>query len=489
MEILEKLGKERVIIFFLLAFLVGGFVVRLYRFNNPILDWHAWRQADTSAVSRNFVTMGFDLLHPRFDDLSNVPNSINLENPHGYRFVEFPIYNVLQAKAFLWFGHFTLEEWGRLVSIFSALLSAIFLYCIGKKYASGVVGLFAAFFYLFLPFNIYYTRVILPDPLMVTTTLGALWFFSLWTEEKRMIKRWGFMVLTIVFAAAALLLKPFAIFFFLPMIVIAWNRWGWKFLLQAPLYGAFIFATLPLLWWRWWISHYPEGIPQSAWLFNEGNIRFTGAFFYWIFGRRIGELILGYVGAGIASVGILFLKGKKALFFLSFLFASLLYVSIVARGNVQHGYYQIPIVPSLALLMGLGSEIFIHPPKQFISRFVSYPLFVGLVLLTLSLSWYNVRNFFNINNPSLLVAGKAVDMLTPKNAKILAPLDGDTSFLYQTKRKGWASFEHSLPEMIKLGADYLVLANPNPKDYDIGKSYKIVSATNDYILFNLHEKP
>ena len=79
--------------FFLI--LIAGFVVRLYRFDNPIADWHSWRQADTSAVSRNFVQNGFDLLHPKFEDISNVPSG--LDNPNGYRFVEFPIYNAFQA--------------------------------------------------------------------------------------------------------------------------------------------------------------------------------------------------------------------------------------------------------------------------------------------------------------------------------------------------------------------------------------------------------
>src|SRR5437868_9737445 len=94
---------------FLIVLLFFGFLVRLYRFDNPIADWHAWRQADTSAVSRNFVKNGFDVLHPRFDDLSNVPSG--LDNPNGYRFVEFPIYNVMQAGAFRLFPVITLEEW------------------------------------------------------------------------------------------------------------------------------------------------------------------------------------------------------------------------------------------------------------------------------------------------------------------------------------------------------------------------------------------
>src|SRR3989344_2018962 len=157
-----KINKE---ILVLSIILILGFLVRLYKFDAPIADWHAWRQVDTSAVSKFFAKDGFDMLHPRFYDLSNVPSGVH-ENPQGYRFVEFPIYNVAQAGLFKIFGYFTIEQWGRLVTIFSSLVSAFFIFLIVKKYLSERAGLIASFFYLFIPFNIYFSRVILPDQSM-----------------------------------------------------------------------------------------------------------------------------------------------------------------------------------------------------------------------------------------------------------------------------------------------------------------------------------
>ncbi|MFH1186674.1 MAG: hypothetical protein V1697_00710, partial [Candidatus Levyibacteriota bacterium] len=103
--------------------------------------------------------------------------------------------------------------------------------------------------------------------------------------------------------------------------------------------------------------------------------------------------------------------------------------------------------------------------------------------------WYQVRDFFNINNIAIVKAGEAVDKLIPKDAKIVANYNGDTSLLYQTKRSGWPSFQNGLPNLIEMGADYLVLVNPTDKDLEIGETYKIVSVTKDYVLFNLREKP
>ena len=57
------------------------------------------------------------------------------------------------------------------------------------------------------------------------------------------------------------------------------------------------------------------------------------------------------------------------------------------------------------------------------------------------------------------------------------------------QRRGWSSFEKPLPELIKMGADYLVFINPKKEDFGVGKKYKIISSSADYILFDLHQKP
>lgn len=484
-----RINIKKIEFFLLFALLLAGFLLRLYRFDGPVADWHSWRQADTSAVSRNFVSQGFDLLHPRFDDLSNVPSGL-YDNPQGYRFVEFPIYNILQAGSFMLFGQLTIEQWGRLVSIFASLFSAVFIYLIVKRRLNLLSGLMAAFFFLFLPFNIFYSRTILPDPLMVAFILGAIYFFDLWISKDLRLKIYDVRFLTaLAFTIGAFLIKPFAAFFMLPMVYVVFEKFGFAFLKKWQLWFFAIIALLPFGLWRVWIQQYPAGIPQSSWLFNGSDIRFKGAFFHWIFARRVGELILGYWGLFIFVFGILISNKKNDLYFLSFILSSLVYIFVVATGNVQHSYYQIPIIPSIAIFLGIGSAYLINPSKEYFSKFKTIPVFIVCLSLMLAFSWFSVRDYFNINNPSIVVAGKAVDSMIPKNAKVIAIYGGDTAFLYQTKRKGWASFEKSVPELIKMGADYLVLVNPTPEDYGIGKTYKVKSVTNDYILFDLHKKP
>ncbi|HSW87856.1 MAG TPA: glycosyltransferase family 39 protein [Candidatus Saccharimonadales bacterium] len=487
----------------LLIILLGAFVVRLYRFNNPVADWHSWRQADTSSVSRNFVKYGFDVMHPRIDNISNVQSG--LDNPQGYFFAEFPIYNILQAGGYVLFGHFTIEEWGRLVSIIASIFGMLFVYLLVKKYGDKVSALAATFFYAFMPFSIYWGRTILPDSLALAFLLGGIYFFDGWLSKIKLrnetthikLKRYIFFVLSLGCTACAFLVRPHVLFFSFVFIYLAWMKWGISIVSKWRLYFFAIFALLPLGLWRLWIIQYPEGIPANAWLFNAGNIRFTGAFFYWLFAERIGRLILGYWGVALLVLGLLW-RGKKNVstgkhgwgIFVVFFFSSLVYLTVIARGNVQHDYYQYITIPSIVMLLGCGVGFLIQAPKDVVNKWMSWGLAGIISIFTLAFGWYYIRDYFNINNHAIVKAGQIVDASTPKNAKVLALYDGDSSFLYQTNRFGWASFEKPLPEMInKLGAGYLVLVNPKPDDYNLGKQYMVVSSDADYILFNLREKP
>lgn len=502
--------KDRIYLIILVTILAGSFLVRLYRFDNPIADWHSWRQADTSSVSRNFVKNGFDILHPKFDDISNVASG--LDNPEGYRFVEFPLYNIKQASLYKMFGGFTIEQWGRLVSIFSSILSMVFLYLIAYRHSNKTIGIITAFFYGFIPFNVYYGRTILPDSTMVMAILGGIYFFDRWILEKSKIirstssgrenqkskipaspaggqlkdKSLLFFILSIIFTASALLLKPYALFFTLPMVVLAYNKWGLGAVKKWQMWIFAILTITPLIAWRYWITQFPQGIPVNEWLLNGNGIRFRPAFFRWILYERLTKLIGGYLGIIIFLFGVYKVKKlNEWMFFLSFLISSAIYITVFATGNVQHDYYQILIMPSIAIFFAIGSYYL------YSLTFKKLPL--GKIILVLCLTslfyfgWRQVKDYFNINNRSIVVAGEAVDRLTPKDARVIANYNGDTSFLYQTNRKGWASFQNPLPEMIKKGADYLVLVNPTEQDMEFEKTYKVVEKTPQYVIFDLRK--
>ncbi len=484
---IKRLEKKYLLI--LILILVGGFLVRLYRLDNPIADWQSWRQADTSAVSRNFVKNGIDLLHPRMNNVSNVQSG--LENPQAYFFAEFPIYNATQASLFLLFHGLTLEEWGRIVTDLASIAAALFIYLLVKRHSNEKIALFSAAFYAFIPYNIYYGHVILPDPSMTMAILGGTYFFDVYLYEKSKNKKFGFFCLTILFTALAFLIKPFTLFFTLPIMYLAWRKYGFKFLFRMDLWAFLIISLAPFLLWRWWESNYPEGIPAYIWLFNSNHIRFHPAFFRWIFYERITKLISGYVGIFFIIFGAanMWNMKKEKWFFYSFLASSLLYVCTIATGNVQHDYYQILIMPTIAISMSFGAVWFITFLQKRFSSGIAHSIVIVGILLSFYVGWQQVQPYFDIDNRSIILAGKAIQELTPPDAKIIANYNGDSAFLYQTDRQGWASYEHDIPTMINLGANYLVLANPTFSDMKYGDTYKIIAKTSQYVIFDLNKKP
>lgn len=470
-------------ILFLLIILIGAFAVRLYRFDSPVADWHSWRQSDTSAVSRNFVKEGFDLLRPKFDDLS-IAVSLT-DNPQGYRFVEFPIYNVLQAGFYKNVGRLTLEEWGRIVAIFSSLASIVFLYLLVAKYINPRAGLFAALFFAFIPYNIYYGRTILPDSSMVASLLAGTYFFSKWVDTG--IKHWIWFILAVIFISTSFLLKPYALFFTLPLIYLAWHQFGFGFLKKWQLWLFLILAVMPLGLWHIWMNQkqFLPGIARNDWLFNGNGIRFKGAFFHWLFADRISRLILGYWGLPFVVLGILQKINKKEnWFFFYFIISSLTFMTVMATGNIQHDYYQVLIIPTLAIFFAKGID-FILDRKDIFNYWVSR-LVIGVgVFFMLAFGWFAVRDYYSIQHPNIVIAGKAVDKLTPPDAKIVAPYGGDTTLLYYTNRKGWPVFDRSFKEFKKAGASYMVFADPTPEELNLETLFKPVIITPEYAIFDM----
>lgn len=473
---------ERKKILILIIIIIGAFVVRLYGFSNPVLDWHSWRQVDTSSVSRNFLTNGFDILYPTFHDLSKGVSL--LDNPNGYRFVEFPFYNILQAGSFLLFGNFTLEQWGRIISIFSSLISIVIIFLFVEKYISTRAGLISAFFFAFAPYSVYYSRTLLPDSLMVTFMISGIYFFDRWVDNTS--KKFLYF-LSLILTTCSILMKPFVLFFSLAYIVIAWNKFGIKALKRKDLWFFGLSSISPFILWRFWISHFPEGIPQSNWLFNGSEIRFKGAFFQWIFADRLSKIILGYFGLPFLILGILSKTNKGYLLFLSMIISSFLYLNVIATGNVQHDYYQLLIFPVIAIFFGKGVDFVLTYANTLFNKYTSYVVVSISIVFMLCFSWYIIRDYYSLQHINAYYAGKVADRILPKDAKVIAPFGGDTSLLYYTNRSGWPVVDRSFKDFVKAGANYIVFADPIPSDLELKKYFETVDEGPNYLILNINK--
>ncbi|OGF99331.1 hypothetical protein A2153_05455 [Candidatus Gottesmanbacteria bacterium RBG_16_38_7b] len=363
-----------------------------------------------------------------------------------------------------------------------------------RKYCGRLAAALTAFFFAVLPFNIFFSRVILPEPFLVFTTSGMIYFFDRWQGE-RGVKKILLFLISFVFTVSALLVKPYAVFLFLPLIYLWFRHRPLNFISFIKLGVFFLLAILPLLWWRWWASHYPEGTPANLWLLNGDGIRFKGAFFFWLFADRLGRLILGFYGLPLLISGILAKKDKEGLLFHIWGLSLLLYVTIFATGNVRHDYYQVITIPIISIYLAKGVIFLEILAQKFTGRLKTYSLILILIIFMEMFGWYYIRDFYNINHPEIVVAGQAVELMTPAKALVIAPYNGDTAFLYQTRRAGWPIMEKTVEEMINMSAHYYVSVNfddltkelyARATDADLSRrKYKLIKASDKFVLIQL----
>lgn len=463
--------------------------LRLYKINGPIADWHSFRQVDTAAVARYFLQFGMNPLKPRYEDLSNIQSG--KDNPMGWRMVEFPVYQVIAVELSRVSFRIPLDMWLRITTIAASTGTAVALVFMVSALVTPLVGIVTGLLYAILPYSMYYGRVTLAEPLAVFFAVAALYLLVSLPdahEKKRPAAVWAYLG-SAVFSALAVLTKPTAGFLLIPVPYLLYRKYGLSvtFLVRSIFYAAL--SLIPFFWWRHWILQFPEGIPASDWLLNNGNIRFKGAWFYWLFSQRMGNLILGYWGLAPLVLGLILPTDKREGWTLRWLLiGSLAYIIVFASGNVQHDYYQILLLPVLCIYVAKGT-VFMLTSKLF-SRPMAVILAGACIAFTVAFSWYTLRSYYWINHPEIIAAGKAADALLPKDAKVIAPYNGDTTFLYATNRQGWPE-GFDIDKKIAMGATAYVTVSPTDNDWEtktLAETYTVLVRNSTYAIIDLTKK-
>ncbi len=413
---------------FLFLILTLGLILRLYKISRPLADHHSWRQVDSAAVIRNLALGKFDLLHPQWENL--VPTNVKgLPNPNRYFFEDFPaafdIYPAFLSKIF---GPSPVAL--RLSPIFFSLMTMVLLFFLVKDLTGLRVGLLTVLIYAVLPFSVFFSRGIFQEIPLNFYAVASLFCLNRFLQRKNNV----YFFLSIIFNGLLFLTKPYALVFLLPEAFLFWQNKGGKFL-ERKLIIFFVLSLIPFGLWWFWVRHFPEGIPNSGWLLNEGNIRFKGAFFHWIFAERIGKLILGDYGLIFLGIGMLAVTGKDGLFYTWFL-ALLVYTTVIAKGSVTHDYYQIPFLPVIAYFSAKGIDFLYSLSKKRLYKIGTVFLILVFSAFALAFSWYEVRGFYDLKS-GVDLAGDFVNQNLPAEVLIVAGDGADPTLLYNCNRRGW----------------------------------------------------
>ncbi len=497
-----------------LAFLfVAALALRLYKLHEPLADWHSFRQADTASVTREYVKHGIDILRPQYHDLSNIQSGE--DNLEGWRMVEFPVVNAAVATALRAAPSWNEVVVSRVFSVGASLFSLIAFWFVVRSVFGRALALASASVFALMPYAVFYSRVILPEPFLVLFLLLTLAFLVLWSRWAPRLRLGApdlFLILAAVTWSLALLLKPMALFYAPIFLAVVWHWRRFSLLDLIRLGLLFCLGLIPLWLWRDWITHFPSGIPASDWLFNSNNIRLRPAWWRWLFADRLGRLMLGHWGTAFFALGGLAAlwqftwpkMGKNHFHNLKRFFVSLerlfqqegmvlfglvsffSYLIIIATGNVQHDYYQAMLVPIISLVVARGVVWLWRFAPSLWHKCVTFLTLGAIAGLSWYFAFYEVKGWYQINNPAIVSAGEAVQRLTPENALIIAPYFGDTSFLYQTSRRGWPiGFE--IDDKIAKGAQFYVTTSQDDEANMLMRQYVVLEQTPEYILIDLQQ--
>lgn len=491
LHIMQKIKSDtwvRATVFFMILIAILTIALRLYKINIPLADFHSWRQADTASVARNFAADGINLLKPRYDDLSNIQSGF--ENPKGYRMVEMPIYN---AAITLLNGTkaCSIDVCGRVLSVFAATITVLVIFYLLLKEHGLMAAVLGGLTYAISPFFVFFTRVVLPDPTAVALAMSSVFFLYLFTNsQNHKLKSRLYYFLSAILFSLAVLIKPTAIFYAVPLGYLFIRTYTWNVLRKPLVYLFWLIAFVPLFMWRQYILLYPEGIPTSEWLLTSvhtvqglQSIFFKPSFFRWIFFERINNLMLGGFLTPFFVIGAM-VRQKRYLTH-SILLGSLAFLFTFQGGNVQHEYYQVMIMPALAMFVGIGISHLHTNSKQFISATLLVPAVVTSFLFSLFISYYTVRTYYDYSG-ELVQISQVVRDLTQKNDLIITDTLGDTTLLYLSERRGSPSIYKDFSELKRDGYKYFVTQNiafANTMVAD--KTYTPIFRSDKFILFEL----
>lgn len=443
---------------FLLAALVLA-VLPLRHLGGELDGAHVWRQMDTSRAIRAFREEGVDLLRPVVSWMGTW-RVVVLECP------------LPQAAAALLQRSLGTESLAAARSVFFAsfLLAAAALHLALKAAAGESLARWATLVFLATPLAQHYSRALVVDLFAIGAGLLAFSLAALGLVRRSVAP----VALAALVAIPAALVKAPVLFPLVPpLLLLASVSRDRGLVCRAALLG-----LLPLGAFVLWRFH-AEAVNSSApdWSFIPDYHRMTnmGRWYFGSLAQRVDPAALKTLAAripgavaGPAGAALLVLSpallpfhaGRRAV--LAWLAGGALYVLVFWNLNVVHDYYQLALLPAVALLLALPLQLLASRPARRGPPPWAAPLALLGLVAAVNVRWAD-RHLYAVP-PVGLAFGEVVRALTPDDALVVAVKDDVDPrcplLLEPSRRDGWSVREEFLASALvlrlrSLGATHL----------------------------------
>jgi 4-amino-4-deoxy-L-arabinose transferase-like glycosyltransferase len=412
--------------------LLLAFALRLYHIDSPVVGHHSWRQADTAAMARNYYENGYNFLYPQIDWGGNSP---------GYLESEFPIYQFIVALCYKAFG-FT-EFWGRFLSVIFSIITLYYLYKLVKSLIDEPAALWSCFFLALFPRYMFFSRTIIPDITMIMfLVLGVYFFLQASASGKKHM-----FLLSSIFISLAVLTKIYVLFIGLPLLYLAWLKFGKKLLSQWVLWVYSLVVLIPVGLWYYHAHQIGlrYGLTVGIWSYGTdkwGNWDIVTTLNFWneIIIVHLARYHFTYAGFIVFLIGLFIArKTREEKLFDYWLIATLVFFIIVAKGNYIHDYYQLPFLIPASVYIGKVYS------RHFNLNILKYKKAFLLTVSLIVFLFLSENNYYRLIKKEIkddksidrLELGETIKQVVNKNALIVVIDRGDPTIHYLGHRKGW----------------------------------------------------
>lgn len=477
--------------------LLAAVIIRIINIFSPVSGWHSWRQSDTASIAVNFYENGYNILFPQI---------LWGGSRTGYVESEFQIYPFIVSVLYSVLG--VNDVWGRLVSVIFSVLTVYGLYLLVRKIINEETALWSALIYSILPLNIFYGRAFMPDAAMLMCSVYGLYFFYNWIGSGRAI----YFTLSGIFISLAALIKLPSLYLGLPLIYIAYQKYGFRLFGKFKLYILALFIFIPVILWYYHAHQLflNGGSSFGIWTYGQDkwgmfSLLIDPEWYNDIFFKSIAERHLTYP-AFILFIWGLFIKRKHTneKLFDVWLIAVLIFIFIAAQAHRTQEYYTLPFTIPASVFIGKFFAKYLPLFRRKLKEIFTLNKFVAsfaliCIMLTGVLSYLRVARFYNSENLSqpLFKIAADVQSVSKPDDKIITIGDGNPVYLYNSHRFGWTAMPQQLDSLfidarVKEGAK-LIAGEKNVfiRNSSAGKidfllnNYKVIKNEPDYIIIGL----